>query len=126
MTYDEAVDMRIDGAQWERYYGGNQRLAAAYAEEISNRANALIDSGDLDALVEAMAALEADRFHKAIGVICRCNTKVSREAATLEIRHLINVAATRLAERQYMQQMNVAAENLAIERLYRQVERCGA
>ena len=87
-------------ARYEADYDRQQ----AYLEEISRRADELIDSGDLDALIEVMTALEADRFHKSIGVICKCNTKVSRETATLEIRHLLNMAATKLAERQYKQE----------------------
>lgn len=97
-----------------------------YLEEISRRAAALIDSGDLDALVDTMTALEANRFHKAIAVICQCNTQASREAATLEVRELLNRAAKELAERQYRDEMAAAAEELAVERYYQQMERCGA
>ena len=109
-------------ARYEAEYDRQQ----AYNDEISRRANELIDSGDLDALVDEMTALEADRFHKAIAVICQCNTKASREAATLEIRALLNAAATKLAKRQYQQEMDAAAEAIDVQRFYDRMERCGA
>lgn len=109
-------------ARYEAEYDRQQ----AYLEEIARRADELIDSGDIDALVEVMTSLEADRFHKAIGVICKCNTTASREAAALEIRQLLNDAATRLAERKYKKEMDQAAEDNAMERHYRLMERCMA
>ena len=109
-------------AAYEAEYDRQQ----AYLAEISRRADELIDSGDLDALVDVMTALEADRFHKAIAVICQCNTNVSREAATLEIRQLLNMAATKLAERQYKREMDAAAEAVAVQRFYDRMERCEA
>lgn len=109
-------------ARYEAEYDRQQ----AYLEEIGRRADELIDSGDLDALVEQMTALDADRLYKAIGVICKSNTKVSRETATLEIRQLLNAAATKLAKRQYQQEMDAAAEAIAVQRFYDRMERCGA
>lgn len=108
-------------ASYEAEYDRQQ----AYIDEISRRANELIDSCDLDALVEQMTVLEADRFCKSIAVICHCNTKTSREAATLEIRHLLNMAATNLATKQYQQEMDAAADGIAVERFYARMERCG-
>ena len=107
-----------------RYYTDEDRRDA-YQAEISRRAEALIDSGDLDALTGQMSALEADRFYKAIAVVCQCATRASRDFATLEIRHLLTQAATALAKRQYQQEMDAATEQLAMERFYRQCERHG-
>ena len=105
-------------ARYEAEYDSQQ----AYFDEIARRANALIDSGDLDALVDEMTALEADRFHKAIAVICQCDTQLSRDTATEEVRQLINAAASKLARRQYQQEIREVVGALAIAHHYARME----
>lgn len=107
-------------------YESEYDSAQSYEDEIARRAAEIIDSGDLDAMIEQMTALEADRFHKSISVICQCATAQSREIASLEVRGLINASALRLAKKQYQEESDAAAESIAVERFYARMERCGA
>lgn len=84
---------------------------------IAQRADELIDSGDLDALVKQMTPLEADRFYKALSVICQANTRQSREQACMEIRHILLKAASILAEKQLREEERVAVEAEVIAQL---------
>ena len=107
-----------------RYYAEQDR-ADAYQAEIERRAEAILDTGDIDQLLDAMTHQGRCAFQINLRVICGCRTSASSDRAAGEIRKLLNEAAARIAKVQYQEEMNARAEQLALERFYRHCERHG-
>jgi hypothetical protein len=100
-----------------------ERHQQEYIEEITGRANDLIDTGDLDLIVAEMSGLEWNKYHTNMRVLCRAKTDGSRRKAVEELRELINKAAYRISERQYQQEMNNRAKQIALARYYTNASR---
>lgn len=111
-----------DLARYQADYDHKQ----AYLDEIARRADDLIDSGDLDAIKEAMSAAELDSFTMNLRTFCRCSLDQSRDQAANEVRQILRSAAGRIAEAQFKKEMDQAAEENAMERHYLLMERCMA
>jgi hypothetical protein len=94
--------------------------------EITRRADALIDDGDLDAIREAFSAQEWNSWQINMRVICRGKADKSRERAMNEVRELIRAGAFKAAQEAYRKDMAEAAKQAAIARHYHMMERCAA
>ena len=95
----------------------------AYEAAITARQDEILDSlDDLDAL--DMTQFERIRLMLNMRVITINRKPQSREKAMDEIREVILEASRRTAERIYKEEMDAAAEALAVERWERLMERC--
>ncbi len=97
-------------------------MADDYRAEIQTRADALIDEGDTDVIIEALDPLEWNRWHYNLRVICKAKTEGSRAKACDEIRALLNSGAFKAAERLYHAEMADRAKQIALERFYRMAD----
>lgn len=97
-----------------------------YLAAVQQRADALIEAGDLDAIIGAMDPHEWNRWQINLRVIVRCKAERSRQRATDEIRELLRSGAFKSAQEAYKAEMAVAAKQAALERHYRMMERCAA
>jgi hypothetical protein len=97
-------------------------MADEYRAVIQTMADALIDGGDTDVIIEALDPLEWNRWHYNLRVICKAKTESSRAKACDEIKSLLNSGAYKAAEKLYHAEMNDRAKQIALERFYRYAE----
>jgi len=97
-----------------------------YLEEITRRADVLIDGGDLDTIREAFSPQEWNSWQINMRVICRGKAEKSRQRAMNEVRELLRSGAFKAAQTAHRIEMAEAAKQDAITRHYHMMERCAA